>query len=162
MPNQEQSNLEKALDLVEEEAETLPDSVGEEKLGVDESLIDVYERAIMAFEEQVNNASIVEPRFAARNMEVAKMFLDSAMEALKLRNSQEQHGDKIKIAKAKLGRIPGKTVNNNLIIADRNDILKRVLENTPPMEKQVVEIVEEEELIMDTSYEEVKEEKNET
>ena len=161
MPNQEQSNLEKALDLVAEEAETLPDSVGEGKLGVDESLIDVYERAIMAFEEQVNNASIVEPRFAARNMEVAKMFLDSAMEALKLRNSQDQHDDKIKIAKAKLGRMPGKTVNNNLIVADRNDILKRVLEGNPIMEKKVVEIVEEEELVMDTSYEKV-EEKNET
>jgi hypothetical protein len=58
--------------------------------------------------------------------------------------------------------MPGRTVNNNLIVADRNDILKRVLEGIPAMEKKVVEIVEEEELVMDTSYEEVEEEKNET
>jgi hypothetical protein len=162
MPNQEQSNLEKTLDLVAEEAKALPDSDGEGKLGVDESLKDVYERAIMAFEEQVNNASIVDPRYAARNMEVAKMFLDSAMEALKLRNSQDQHKDKIEVAKAKLGRLPGKTINNNLIVADRNDILRRVLETSPPREKQVVDIVEEEELIMEPEFEEVKEKKNET
>ena len=162
MPNQEQSNLEKALDLVVEKTEALPDSTEGEKLEINESLRDVYERAIMAFEEQVNNAAIVDPRYAARNMEVAKMFLDSAMEALKLRNSQDQHKDKIEVAKARLGRLPGKTVNNNLIVADRNDILRRVLESTSIREKKVVDIVEEEELVMEPEFEEVKEKGNET
>ena len=159
MPDQEQSNLEKALDLVSEKAVALPDSPEEGKLKIDESLQDVYERAIMAFEEQVNNASVVEPRFAARNMEVAKMFLDSAMEALKLRHRQTEHKDKVKIAQDKIGKLPGRITQNNLIVADRNDILKRIIEHSPPPKKRVIDIVEEEELVMDSEYEEVKEKK---
>jgi len=162
MPDLEQSNLEKTLDLVSEKAETLPDSSQKGKLKIDESLLDVYERAIMAFEEQVNNAAVVEPRFAARNMEVAKMFLDSAMEALKLRHRQTEHKDKVKIAQDKIGKLPGRVTQNNLIVADRNDILKRIIENSPPRKKRVVEIVEEEELIMDSEFEISQEEKNET
>jgi len=162
MPDLEQSNLEKTLDLVSEKAEALPDSSPKGKLKIDESLLDVYERAIMAFEEQVNNAAVVEPRFAARNMEVAKMFLDSAMEALKLRHRQTEHKDKVKIAQDKIGKLPGRVTQNNLIVADRNDILKRIIENSPPRKKRVVEIEEEEELVMDSEFEISQEEKNET
>ncbi len=153
MPDQDQSNLERALDLVpvpEDKTKglsILTDS-DEDKLPIDQSLTDVYERAMMAFEEQVNNAGIVEPRFAARNMEVAKMFLDSAIEALKLRNRQTEHKDKVILSNAKLGRVAGKTTNN-ILIADRNDILRKLFEDKPHKMKAVVEIEAEEELEMD-------------
>jgi len=153
MPDQDQTNLERALDLVPppddrtKELSIITDT-NEDKLPIDQSLTDVYERAMMAFEEQVNNAGIVEPRFAARNMEVAKMFLDSAIEALKLRNRQTEHKDKVILSNAKLGRVAGKTTNN-ILIADRNDILRQLFENKPHKMKAVVEIEAEEELEME-------------
>ena len=162
MPDQDQSNLERALNLIPppddktKELSIITDT-NEDKLPIDQSLTDVYERAMMAFEEQVNNAGIVEPRFAARNMEVAKMFLDSAIEALKLRNRQTEHKDKVILSNAKLGRRGTGKTTNNILIADRNDVLRELFKNRPPMKKEVVPIEVEEELDMDLD---LREEKN--
>lgn len=137
-----QSNLEKTLDIapVEEDEKSLPVEA-EEKLparwqnfDLENSVEDVHERAMEAFEEQVNNASIVEPRYAARNMEVAKGFLDTALEAAKVAQKDKVDEAKIAIARARfnLPQVAGDLVQNKtVIIADRNEIIKALREGKP-------------------------------
>ena len=141
MADSDQSALERALDIppekpeVEEGKEMIVRKgvTSDEGIDVKSAMADVYERAMEAFEEQVNNAAIVEPRYAARNMEVAKQFLDSALEAAKAQQNQNQHKDKIEVAAGKAGLLNGpKNVTNNILVADRNDILKQLIGNTKP------------------------------
>jgi hypothetical protein len=138
-----QSNLEKALDIApikEEDEKSLPTEAKEnlpEKwkgFDIETSVEDVYERGMEAFEEQVNNASIVEPRYAARNMEVAKGFLDTALEAAKLVQKDRVDEAKIAIARARfnLPQVAGDLVQNKtVIIADRNEIIKALRDGKP-------------------------------
>ena len=138
-----QSNLEKTLDIapIEEEDEKSLPIEAEEKLpakwqsfDLENSVEDVHERAMEAFEEQVNNASIVEPRYAARNMEVAKGFLDTALEAAKLVQKDRVDEAKVAIARARfnLPQVAGDLVQNKtVIIADRNEIIKALREGKP-------------------------------
>lgn len=131
-----QSNLEKTLDIApdeEEDEKSLPVEAKEnlpekwKSFDIETSVQDVYERGMEAFEEQVNNASIVEPRFAARNMEVAKGFLDTSLEAAKLVQKDRVDEAKVAIARARfnLPQVAGDLVQNKtVIIADRNEIIK--------------------------------------
>jgi len=133
MTEKNQTALERALDILpepDEDASEIKDltkvvDTNDDNIDVDTALVDLYTRAIDAFEEQVNNASIVEPRFAARNMEVAKGLLDSAMEAIKLRQRKEEHADKIDIARNKKDGPRNQT--NNILVADRNDVLREMM-----------------------------------
>ena len=85
---------------------------------------EVYNSAMSTFQNQIAYTEIIEPRYAARNAEVAANFLTIALSAATAK------------AKAKVDRkranapfIPysngGKTTNN-IIVADRNEILKMI------------------------------------
>ena len=91
---------------------------------IEEQFQEIYDAALSAFEDQVAEAEVVEGKYKARNMEVATQLLNTALAAAKEKASLKQHKDKTAISKGKLG---AKTVNNNLIVADRNDILKSLI-----------------------------------
>lgn len=91
---------------------------------IEEQFQEIYDTALSAFEDQVAEAEVVEGKYKARNMEVATQLLNTALAAAKEKASLKQHKDKTAISKGKLG---AKTVNNNLIVADRNDILKSLI-----------------------------------
>ncbi len=78
----------------------------------------IYGYAIDAFEEQTQLVSEVDPRFAARNAEVAAQYLTIALNAVNTRAKIRQ--DKLKLTTE--GSKPT-TVNNNVFV-DRNEILK--------------------------------------
>ncbi len=82
---------------------------------------EVYDAALSAFEDQVAEAELVEGKYKARNMEVGAQLLNTALAAAKEKSSLKQHKDKNAVSKGKLG---GKTTNNTLIVADRNEILR--------------------------------------
>ena len=74
----------------------------------------VYGAAMETFKGQIEIANMVDPKYAARNAEVAAQFLKIALDAAQ--------------AEDKANKDAGpKTVNNNLIVADRNDLLKQIL-----------------------------------
>jgi hypothetical protein len=81
---------------------------------------DVYDQAITAFKNQTAYMEIIEPRYAARNAEVAANYLNIALAAA---NSRA----KVKTDRKKSNQfIPfngGKTTNN-VIVANREDVLK--------------------------------------
>lgn len=85
---------------------------------------EVFDAAMTAFETQTADSELIEPKYKARNQEVAVQFLNTALSALKEKSTLKQHKDKITVDKAK-ANTPG-TVNNNLII-DRNDLLKKLM-----------------------------------
>lgn len=86
---------------------------------------EVYEAAMEAFEDQCNDNQVIEPKYRARNQEVAVQFLNAALNAAKEKSTLKQHKDKLAVAQARA--VGPKTLNQNLIVADRNDILKHIM-----------------------------------
>jgi hypothetical protein len=78
---------------------------------------EVYDAAMTSFADQAGLLHTSDPKYSARNMEVANAFLNTALAAAKEKASVKQHKDK-------MDKVDGpKTVNNNLIM-DRNILLK--------------------------------------
>lgn len=109
------SRTEKTTELVSSE------EYDEKDIEIENQFQEVYDHAIAAFEDCASEVEIVEGKYKARMMEVANQSLNTALSAVKEKAGVKEHKDKHAIAKGKLG---GKTVNNNLIVADRNDLLK--------------------------------------
>lgn len=97
--------------------------INEEDHAIAGQLATIYGYAIDAFEQQTQMVQEVDPKFAARNAEVAAQYLKIALDSV---------GDRAKIRHDKLklkvdGGTPN-TINNNLIMANRNEILKMLNE----------------------------------
>lgn len=81
----------------------------------------VHASAMAAFENQHALSQQVDPKFSARNSEVAAQYLNIALDSIKTRGKIKYDRQKIAIAKGNGGVT---STQNNLIIADRNDVLK--------------------------------------
>ncbi len=97
------------------------DEYDDKDVEIEEQFQEVYDHALSAFEDMSAEVEIVEGKYKARMMEVANQSLNTALAAAKEKSNTKQAKDKNAIAKGKLG---AKTVNNNLIVADRNELLK--------------------------------------
>lgn len=86
---------------------------------------EIYNAAMDAFGTQVQEASLVEGRFRARNLEVASQFLRIGLDSAKDAANQKANKDKIKIAQKK-AEGGGNATQNNFFIGDRNDLLKEL------------------------------------
>lgn len=95
----------------------------EKDTSIESQLKTVYDIAMTAYEEQQEALISVEPKYKSRGAEVAAGFLNTALAAAKEQASLKQHKDKLAGAK----EAGPKTVNQNLIVADRNTILKALL-----------------------------------
>lgn len=89
---------------------------------IDHQMQSIYDKAIDGYEAQMDAAELVEGKYKARNSEVAVQFLNTALSAAREKSGMKQHKDKMMIAQNKING--SGTTNNNLVIADRNDILK--------------------------------------
>ncbi len=93
---------------------------------IEEQIQEVYDKAMDAFDAQQEITEQVEGKYAARNAEVAAVFLNTALNAAKEKLTQKAHKDKLDVSKQNAGT-PG-TVNNNLIM-DRNEAMKLLRES---------------------------------
>lgn len=84
---------------------------------------EIYDAAMGAFEQQSLEIDSLEGKYKARGGEVAVQYLNTALEAARSKATQKQHKDKMAVDQGKAGP---KTVNNNLIVADRNDLLRNL------------------------------------
>lgn len=111
----------------ERETEIVCDETYDDKDNeIEEQIQEVYDAAMGAFESQCDEAELVEGKYKARNAEVAVQFLSAALSAAKEKRSMKEHKDKHLIASGKVkGAGPGVT-NNNLIVADRNELLREM------------------------------------
>jgi len=110
-----------------------PEDIKDEDDKLIEGRIDeVYNAAISAFNQQVSFTEIIEPRYAARNAEVAANYLNIALAAA---NSRA----KVKVDRKRANQsfVPynngGKTTNN-ILIANREEILKMITVDNAPKE----------------------------
>ncbi len=94
------------------------DEIEKKLQNIADAAIDAYDAQVMIVEE------LEDPKFAARNMEVANQLLSTALAAVKERAEIKKHKDKL-VATTK--KAPS-TVNQNLIVGSRNEILKKLLQ----------------------------------
>lgn len=93
-----------------------------EDIEVDKKIDEVYEMAKETFQNQMAYTEIIEPRYAARNAEVAASYLNIALQAAATRARVK--GDR----KRQAGFIPGmgNKITNNTIVATRDEIMRMI------------------------------------
>jgi hypothetical protein len=115
-------------ELVARKSEPTVDEIDKEEriedLHIDGQLETVHSSAIIAFEKSARMAQEVDPKFAARQNEVAAQFLTIALNAVNSRVDAKFKRQKARAAKISAST-PG-TVNNTVIVADRNALLKEI------------------------------------
>lgn len=109
-------------------AESTTDTYDNKDTEIETQFQEVYDAAMDAYDSQMGTSESVEGKYAARNGEVAVQFLNTALTAAKEKSNVKQHKDKLSIARGKLTKTG--TTNNNIIVADRNDILKALANPT--------------------------------
>jgi len=88
---------------------------------IEDQFQEVYDKAMTAFDTQVDATEDIEGKYLARNSEVANQLLTTALQAAKEKASLKQHSDHLKIKKD----IKGNTTNiQNNVMMDRNELLK--------------------------------------
>jgi hypothetical protein len=95
--------------------------IDEEDIEINKKIDQVYDAAYDTFQNQMAYTEIVEPRYAARNAEVAANYLNIALNAAATRA-------KVKSDRKKTNAfVPyaGKT-QNNVVVASREDIMKMI------------------------------------
>lgn len=99
------------------------DTLDDEDEVIADQLQSVFDKAIAVFHSQQELTEIVDPKFAARNAEVAGTFLTTALNAVQLRARIKSDKDKQKV-NANVGAIINGNVTQNTIVANRNDLIK--------------------------------------
>jgi hypothetical protein len=93
-----------------------------EDIEVDRKIDAVYDAALETFQNQMAYTEIIEPRYAARNAEVAASYLNIALQAAATRA-------RVKGDRKRAGQfIPGMggKVTNNTIVATREEIMRMI------------------------------------
>lgn len=96
----------------------------EEDKEISKKIDNIYDSAMEAYQNQTAYVEILEPRYAARNAEVAANYLNTALNAVSLKAKVK--GEKRKTAG---GFIPyaNNNTTNNVVVADRNQLLQMIL-----------------------------------
>ena len=97
-----------------------------EDLHIDQQLESIHSHAIVAFEKSSRMADEVDPKFAARNAEVAAQYLNLALNAVSLRVEAKYKRQKVRLAANKESQNSG-IPNNGVVLVDRNALLRQLL-----------------------------------
>jgi hypothetical protein len=105
-----------------------PDIKDEDDILVEKRIDEVYDAAIGAFNNQTAYLEVIEPRYAARNAEVAANYLNIALAAANSRakvKTDRKRANQQFVPYANTGK-----TTNNLVIANREDVLKMISMDT--------------------------------
>ena len=94
----------------------------EDDIVIERKIDDVYDNAMQAFNNQTAYMEIIEPRYAARNAEVAANYLNIALAAANSRAKVKSDRKRTNQAFIPYGNQGKQT--NNIIVANREEILK--------------------------------------
>lgn len=88
---------------------------------INEQYQEIFDVAMDAYETQAGDIQAIDPKYRARNQEVAVQYLNTALSAAKEKGTLKMFKDKL-INKAPTG---GTNIRDSqVILADRNDVLK--------------------------------------
>jgi hypothetical protein len=101
---------------------------------VEQRLDEVYDTAIKAFQDQTSYIEVIDPKYAARNAEVAANYLNIALQAANSRANVKRDRKR-----ANQGFIPFPNAKKgpDLLVADRNSILKMLSLNVDGEDKKM-------------------------
>lgn len=103
--------------------ETPPDIKDEDDLLVEKRIDEVYDAAMDTFRSQTEFTEIVDPKFAARNAEVAAGFLNIALSAAAARAKVKVDRKRSNQSFVPYSNQPGRS-QTNVVVASREEILK--------------------------------------
>lgn len=108
-------------ELAEMAEQPQPEEKDEEDGEIDAKFDAIYDMALETFQQQTEYTQIIEPRYAARNAEVAASYLTIALNAAATRAKVK--GDR----KRNAAFVPyaGKT-QNNVVVASREEIMRMI------------------------------------
>jgi hypothetical protein len=107
-----------------------PDVKDEDDILVEKRIDEVYDAAIEAFQNQSAYQEIIEPRYAARNAEVAANYLNIALAAATSRAKVKTERKRANQQFVPYANAGGKNTTN-VIVASREDIMKAItIDNT--------------------------------
>lgn len=99
-----------------------------EDIDTDKKIDAVYDAALEAYQNQTAMVELLEPRYAARNAEVAATYLNIALQAAtskaRVKNDRKRVGQFIPGASNK--------ITNNTIVASREEILRMITVDSEP------------------------------
>jgi hypothetical protein len=102
-----------------------PDVKDDDDIATDKKIDAVYDAAITTFNNQTAYTEIIEPRYAARNAEVAAQYLNIALSAATAKAKVK--ADRKRTNAAFIPFNNGNRTGNN-IVADRNAILDMIID----------------------------------
>lgn len=112
-----------SLPVVERETElTSVESYDEKDEEIENQFQEIYDCAMDAFDATTRNVP-GDPKSAGVIGEVSVQYLNTALAAAKEKAELKKHKDKLSNSKNQSPR----TLNQNLIIADRNELLKKIM-----------------------------------
>ena len=129
--------MERVLDLepcttLTEYSEVVPDTpvehiaYDEKDNEIETKIEEVYTLAMESANSLADEIEMVEGKYKARMGEVSATMLNVALSAVREKRQLKEHKDKV--SGSPRGAPGGKTVNNNLIVADRNELLRMMLD----------------------------------
>lgn len=87
---------------------------------LDKQYQNIHDLALTAFEEQSEEAEVVDPKYKARNAEVAVQYLNTALQATNSKAQLKNAKEKLEVSKMRIGADAANTKTQ----MDRNEILK--------------------------------------
>jgi hypothetical protein len=91
---------------------------------LDKQFQNIHDLALTAFEQQSEEAEIVDPKYKARNAEVAVQYLNTALQATNSKAQLKHAKDKLEVSKLRIGTQAAETGAQ----MDRNEILRMFAE----------------------------------
>lgn len=129
-PGQDDFDIEKEYGMTEVSsatpapAEPQADIKDEDDKLIEERIDEVYDAAMTAFNNQTAYTEIIEPRYAARNAEVAANYLSIALNAANSRSKVKT--DRKRANQAFIPYANGGKSTTNVLVASREEILKMI------------------------------------
>lgn len=129
-----EDEIDSNYEMIEAQQQASPpqDIKDEDDKLVEARIDEVYGAAINAFNQQVSYTEIIEPRYAARNAEVAANYLNIALAAANSRAKVKV--DRKRSNSSFVPYSPGGKTTNNILIANREEILKMITVDDKPKE----------------------------
>lgn len=110
------------------------DHKDEDDVLIEKRIDQVYDSAMEAFQTQQSYLEIIEPRYAARNAEVAANYLNIALQAANSRARVKTDRKRANQQYVPYANQPGGKTTNNFLIANREEILKMITVDSDPKE----------------------------
>lgn len=112
----------------------IPTNYDDKDKEIDEKLETIYTTAMDAATDLADEIEKVEGKYKARMGEVSATMLNVALAAVREKANVKVHKDR-SAPSGKPGSVGGDyTVNNNLIVADRNEVLRAFMKQKTPSE----------------------------